>query len=203
MHVGVVQHAFLLGQDERALCGFKTPKYSTTADRTPRARLALAGPDNPRCPKCSEALALSPTPIDEEAQRLDERLPPARMLDEPDLVAPRDGHSPDPAPPAVPADVVGDPSPEAGSGPTSAAKRRTSVRQGARVTVPAGRRSAAVQIPVVARGSAIAAEIDGDAGDLQVEGVTVTRDGFAQVTLDRRATTAVDVQLYFVTRRSD
>src|SRR3954447_2754765 len=66
VHAGLVQHAFVLGQDEQALCGYKTPKYATTADKTARPRLALAGRDNPRCRKCTVALALAPGHVENE-----------------------------------------------------------------------------------------------------------------------------------------
>ena len=71
------------------------------------------------------------------------------------------------------------------------------------MTVPAGRRSVVVRLPTTARGAAIAAEIDGDAGDLQVQVVKMAKDGFAQVTLNRKANTSIDVVLFFVSRRSD
>src|SRR4051794_14354753 len=66
VHVGVVQHAFVLGQDDQAVCGYKTPRYATTGDKTPRPRLALAGRDNPKCRKCSLAVALAPGHLEDE-----------------------------------------------------------------------------------------------------------------------------------------
>ena len=232
VHVGVVQHAFALGQDDRALCGFKTPKYATTGDKTPRPRLALAGRDNPRCRKCTAAVALAPGHVDDEvapeaAAAGSEVSSVEAALDEVELVLPVDGAQED-----VDDDVpAGDPSENGAAQPVEAAvqeaeagsddsegseersdtqtttragaKRRTSVRRGGRVTVPAGRRSVVVRLPSSARGSAIAAEIDGDPDDLHVQVVRMPKDGFAQVTLNRKAHTSIDVVLFFVSRRSD
>jgi hypothetical protein len=237
VHVGVVQHAFVLGQDDRALCGFKTPKYATTGDKTPRPRLALAGRDNPRCRKCTAAVALSPGHVDDELAPESAAAGPAVSFveaapDEVELVLPSDG-----AHEEVGDGVMADGSsedgtiepfdtavaePDAGSEISeasedseaseerpdpqttrAAAKRRTSVRRGGHVTVPAGRRSVVVRLPSSARGSAIAAEIDGDPGDLHVQVVRMPKDGFAQVTLNRKANTSIDVVLFFVSRRSD
>jgi hypothetical protein len=51
LHRGLVQHAFVLGRDHLAICGWETPlKRSFQGPRQPL--LALAGPDNPRCPAC-------------------------------------------------------------------------------------------------------------------------------------------------------
>src|SRR3954468_12172081 len=66
VHVGVIQHAFVLGQDDQAVCGYKTPRYATTGDKTARPRLALAGRDNPRCRKCTAAVALAPGHVENE-----------------------------------------------------------------------------------------------------------------------------------------
>jgi hypothetical protein len=57
VHEGLVQHAFLMGEDDQALCGIRPPRRLSRADRTPRAQLALAGPANPRCEKCEAVLA--------------------------------------------------------------------------------------------------------------------------------------------------
>lgn len=219
-HVGVVQHAFVLGQDDRAVCGFKTPRYPTVADRSSRPRLALAGPDNAKCPRCRAVLASSggtlevlapatepagdgqeplldiqplasvdgdateiPSATDVGAEEARQDDPPGRETNGREDDATRESAEPD-------------------ARLSTTVRRRASVRQGGRVTVPTGRRSVAVQLPSFARGSAIAAEIDGDPGDMQVEAVTVTKDGLAQVTLNARATTPIDVVIYIVGRRS-
>lgn len=64
VHQRLVQHAFPFGDDERAVCGFKPPKRTSRADDEPRPQLALAGPDNPRCPKCLALLLPAAGPAD-------------------------------------------------------------------------------------------------------------------------------------------
>jgi hypothetical protein len=52
-HRGSVQHAFPLGVDVRAICGYEPPKHPTAGGR-PRAALALASDAyNPRCLNCA------------------------------------------------------------------------------------------------------------------------------------------------------
>ena len=53
-HQGVAQHAFEIGSDERAVCGFEPPKRSHGIYKAPRPQLGLpSGRYNPRCKKCA------------------------------------------------------------------------------------------------------------------------------------------------------
>ncbi|MFN8620225.1 MAG: hypothetical protein U0869_05705 [Chloroflexota bacterium] len=59
LHAGLTQHAFALGHDQMALCGWQTPlKRAFLGDRAPL--LSLAGPANPRCPDCAERTVPAP-----------------------------------------------------------------------------------------------------------------------------------------------
>jgi hypothetical protein len=201
-HAKLVQHAFLLGVDERAVCGFKPPRRTSLADASPRPRLALSGTDNPRCPRCaalvgsgygrradgsSAAQSKSGGPGSEIAdtdEATDSALDDAdSFTDVEDLVV------------DVSTDDVGSSQsePEVGG-----AKQRSSVRRGGRITVPPGRRSVIALLPERARGLAVAAEIDGPQRDLRVQSVTVLDDGTARITLNRRSETSVDVYWFVV-----
>lgn len=53
-HQGVAQHAFEIGSDERAVCGFEPPKRTHGTYKAPRPQLGLpSGRYNPRCKKCA------------------------------------------------------------------------------------------------------------------------------------------------------
>ena len=52
-HAGLTQHAFALGQDDRALCGFRPPRRRSPFSPEPRPELAGASSDyNPTCRAC-------------------------------------------------------------------------------------------------------------------------------------------------------
>jgi len=56
-HRGSVQHAYPIGIDARAICGYEPPKYQTAGGPS-RAALALASDAyNPRCLKCSALIS--------------------------------------------------------------------------------------------------------------------------------------------------
>src|SRR6478672_6829800 len=67
VHAGVIQHAFLIGVDYEAICGFKPPLRSGFVAGTKSPQLALPGRDNPRCPKCSARITSVGT-LEEEVQ---------------------------------------------------------------------------------------------------------------------------------------
>jgi hypothetical protein len=57
-HEGVAQHAFEIGSDRRAICGFEPPVRATPG-RSSRPMLALASSVyNPRCRKCSSMVVV-------------------------------------------------------------------------------------------------------------------------------------------------
>ncbi len=58
-HGGLTQHAFEIGNDERAICGFEPPKRASSPTSKPRAQLAVPNSRlNPRCPKCLKLIAV-------------------------------------------------------------------------------------------------------------------------------------------------
>lgn len=63
---GIVGHAFPLGDDARALCGFRTPRRRLI-DGSRRPLLALPGAHNPACPTCAERVAPAAGPLGVEA----------------------------------------------------------------------------------------------------------------------------------------
>ncbi len=251
VHEGLVQHAFLLGEDDQALCGIRPPHRLSRADKTPRPQLALAGPANPRCPKCEAALAAgtigspstfvaqarpeqsavarpdesrpvdgggssapgaaeSPPPADVEAdgQPADDT---ATSEEKADRALPDSGddHEPagaqtDSAPAALSADEQPAAEQPAAEQPAdepvdllvpSHPSRR--VRRGGLITIPAGRQSVLAELPASAHGAAIAAEIDGGAGQVRVQSVALNDDGTLRVTLNQPTVEPIDV-IWFV-----
>ena len=67
VHAGVTQHAFLIGVDYEAICGFKPPLRIGFVAGTKAPQLALPGRDNPRCPKCSARISSVGT-LEEEVE---------------------------------------------------------------------------------------------------------------------------------------
>ena len=68
-HGGLTQHAFEIGNDDRAICGFEPPKRASGPTTKARAQLAMPNPRlNPRCPKCLKLMVPAPSaPVIEEA----------------------------------------------------------------------------------------------------------------------------------------
>jgi hypothetical protein len=222
VHAGVTQHAFLIGVDYEAICGFKPPLRSGFVTGTKSPQLALPGRDNPRCPKCS-ALVSSVGSLEEEAEA-------ALILtstDESDLTVSEsddaltadvaiDGDAPknaldaddvfeDEATDDETVEVLEDEADDAeGEDEASVnardsawAPRRSSARRGGVATVPQGKRSVVVQLPDKLIGSVIAADIDGERGELRVRSVVSDDDGTIRITLNQPAPTPVEV-LWFV-----
>ena len=71
------------------------------------------------------------------------------------------------------------------------------VRRGGLVTVPAGRQSVVAELPENARGAAVAAQVDGDYGDVRVKSVALRDDGRLYITLSERTSEPVEV-IWFV-----
>lgn len=194
-HKGLVQHAFLLGNDDRAICGFQAPKRLTRADRSPRAQLALAGTDNPRCTKCTTLIASATAPEGEESDE-----PAASTMDSAAGMAAADAQPAAPRAPEWSPRTVAPTAESEGDDESSAARpaRRSSVRRGGRITVPVGRRSAVAELPAKARGAAIAAEVERGPSGVRVAGVTINDDGTARISLNRRAISPVEIVWFIV-----
>jgi len=95
-HGGLTQHAFELGNDERAICGFEPPKRASGPTAKPRAQLAVPNPRlNPRCPKCVKLIAV-PVVVVEAAEEAAEDL-----AVEDEAVATDEAMTADEAPPAA------------------------------------------------------------------------------------------------------
>ena len=58
-----MQHAFELGRDEQAICGFTPPRRRSATGTATRPLLATAGPGNPQCRRCRAILERSPAPL--------------------------------------------------------------------------------------------------------------------------------------------
>ncbi|MGZ5367658.1 MAG: hypothetical protein ACXWDB_08010 [Aeromicrobium sp.] len=198
LHSGLIQHAFVLGNDEQAVCGFRPPVSPGFGGRTRVPQLALPGPDNPQCSKCLELLAravraqvnataswpgsesgqVSTDPIDDDALE-------ATVSIEADS-------SPDAA-------GLADEQEETESArDETRPPRRSSVRRAGRITVPQGRRSIVTHLPVKWHGAAITADVDGSIDDLRVQSVRVVDDGTVRITLNQRTSAPVDLVLYLV-----
>ena len=74
-HAGLAQHAFVPGNDERALCGFEPAKRASAPSAKPRPQLATASPRlNPQCNKCVR-LIVRARPVPEPAPPQTESTP--------------------------------------------------------------------------------------------------------------------------------
>jgi len=216
LHAGVTQHAFLIGVDYQAICGFKPALRTGFVAGTKSPQLALPGRDNPRCPKCS-ALITSVGTLEKEAEAEraqvlattddqlendtdDARDPSVDDDDEVDeaVVAAYAEVSDeevelDPETPQTSANGDG----QMGARDAAWAPRRSSARRGGRATIPTGKRSVVVQLPDKLIGSVIAADIEGERGELRVRSVAANDDGTIRITLNQTAPTSTDV-LWFV-----
>ncbi len=64
-HAGLVQHAFALGNDERAVCGYRPPRRRSAFSKAMRVELTAPSPEyNPPCGKCLSRVG--PPPLDGE-----------------------------------------------------------------------------------------------------------------------------------------
>ncbi len=202
LHSGLIQHAFVLGNDEQAVCGFRPPVSTGFGGRTRVPQLALPGPDNPQCSKCVQLLARTvraqvnateswpesePGQVSTEAVD-DETLEAAVSIEadySPDAVESADEHEEAEAEAETARDEARTP-------------RRSSVRRAGRITVPQGRRSIVTHLPAKWHGAAITADVDGSQDDLRVQSVRVADDGTVRITLNQRTSAPVDLVLYLV-----
>jgi hypothetical protein len=219
VHEGLVQHAFVMGNDERALCGAEAPRRLSRADTVPRAQLALPGPANPRCRRCEAVLA-------EAARIITEATPVPQVAPAPSgEAAPAQPSQGGPVADATPRTSTWMPragegsgaerlSPGAGGEPGAHAAEeddeadephvshpRGRVRRGGLVTIPAGRESVVAELPASAHGAAIAAEIDGVAGEVRVQSIELLDEGTLRITLNQETAEPVDVMWYVVSSR--
>jgi len=202
VHAGLVQHAFEIGIDDRAICGFRPPVRVGFDGASRDPELALPNDANPRCPKCVTALAEA-TSAEATAEDAPERAEDAVQADpEPIELSPIDDLGATDVADAGAGieedEPVADDQASSSARDSAWAPRRSSARRGGRTTVPAGRRSAVVQLPDKLRGYAIAANVDGQKGSLRVESVAVGEDGQLRITLNERAATPVDVVWFVV-----
>jgi hypothetical protein len=152
---------------------------------TARPQLALAGRDNPRCTKCGALVSATAQELPSQGEAAPHAMPGVVGGNDP-------GGERHPEPSG---DADEEPADDVDAGP---ARRRSSVRQGGRATVPAGRRSVVTEIPARARGMAIAAQLDGASHGLYVQSVSLVEDGTARITLNQRTEVPVDVVWFTV-----
>lgn len=204
-HKGLTQHAFEFGIDDRAICGFEPPRRPSRIYQDPRPQLALAGTDNPRCPKCAALLERrSAIGVDEATpeQRGEETSAQAagiaqRSLEErPSKFAPREpGWDLRQTVETHGDDDPGAAAPQAERRPTAG---RRSVRRGGIAVVPAGRKSIVIDVPEVTGLAGIVANVEPPVEDLRVATVTLAEGGKVTIGLSRTAPTSVRVAWYLV-----
>jgi hypothetical protein len=203
-HTGLTQHAFEFGIDDRAICGFEPPRRPSRSYRDPRPQLALAGTDNPRCPRCAALLERrSAIGVDELApeQRGGETLAqaagiPHRSLEErPSKFAPREPGWELRQTVETDGDDAGEAAPQAERRTTAG---RRSVRRGGIAVVPAGRKSIVIDVPEVTGLAGIVANVEPPVEDLRVATVTLAEGGKATIGLSRTAPAPVRVAWYLV-----
>jgi hypothetical protein len=187
VHANDVQHAFVIGDDENAICGFAPPRRTSRPGTQSRPQLALPTASNQRCPKCLGLIESSSSD--------------ATIADGDGAADPGAGAISvlaESADDAQVAEVAGDePTPPPGS-----TRARTRARRGGIVTIPAGRRSIVIDdLPPRLRGAAIAAELESEQAALRVESVTTRADGSVLVSLNQRADSAVRVSWFVVSGR--
>ena len=206
LHAGLIQHAFVLGNDERAICGFRPPVRSGFGGGRSVPQLALPGPDNPRCSKCQRLLATvastqvrtGDSPEDPETDSVSAGTSNDKHLEAPVAMDPE--HSPeregDPSSDTL--EAAGRQSEPESTRDDAKTPKRSSVRRAGRVTVPQGRRSIVTRMPAGLHGAVVTADIDGSKGDLRVQSVRVADDGTVRITLNQRTSAPIGLVLYMV-----
>lgn len=204
-HTGVTQHAFELGQDARAICGYGPPQRRSLVGLEPRPQLAVPGPDNPRCPKCSalimrQAVSETPAPrvgvleaIAEEAAQYEAVAPtlPETTSDRPlqlgwDAPPPEYAHEEPKTERAAP------------QRRPRARLRRRSVRRGGTRTIAAARRSLTIRITGQVDGAGVVAHLLDAPDDVRVSSVSFKADGIARINLNKPASVPVTVTWFIV-----
>lgn len=226
-HAGRVQHAFLLGDDSKALCGFRPRRIATTADDGPV--LAVPSPRyNPMCPRCSAVVSQPTGRV--LLPRLEARMPVAISVEERaepepiaiELPAPialaahsatdLDSWMPQPivAQPAaptsatvalVPYDARMTPSVVTVPLPAKHARprsRRRSVRKGGIVTAMPGEASVMIEVPALADGASVVAHVADEIIGARVSAVAIVGNTTVAIELDSPVTSATDVAWFIV-----
>jgi hypothetical protein len=201
-HSGLVQHAFVLGADEQAICGFRPPVSVGFDGRVRVPQLALPGPDNPQCSKCLQLLARSgPAQVmpTESFPGVEPSRASAEVIDDDALEAAVSIQA-EPALDAVQSAEEEDEEEEEAESARDETRtpRRSSVRRAGRIMVPQGRRSVVTVLPAKWHGSAITAEVVGSTEDVRVQSIRVADDGAVRITLNQRTSAPVELVLYLV-----
>ncbi|MDP8904233.1 MAG: hypothetical protein M3N29_02755 [Chloroflexota bacterium] len=203
-HAGALAHAFEIGNDERALCGFEPPKRAHATYRTPRAQLALpSAKHNPRCRKCAASVTAAFSNEEEAAEA--EATESVEPSDDADSRTAVEGAR-IPAR-SQPVGLVGRPgatrsSPSPAAPPTSVsapAEPLALVRRGhwqGTVTVPPGDRSIEVTAPDVPGSDLVARVVEGPEGIAVVEAVLAS--GRAELVLNGAASEPVTIAWFVV-----
>src|SRR3954447_5402146 len=210
IHAKLVQHAFELGVDERAICGFRPPVRVGFDGTSRHPPLAIPGPENPRCPSCVSLLGLAVTPESEAispvllatAEGGDGDDPGDGVSEEGEI---QDGEDAEVAPleetseVAESFDAADEPADvDANARDSTWAPRRSSARRGGRVTVPPGRRTIVASVPDRLRGLAVAANVEDPKSPVRVQSVAVGENGEITITLNQRAVAPVEVVWFVV-----
>jgi hypothetical protein len=198
LHTGLVQHAFVLGTDEQAVCGFRPPQSAGFGGRTRVPQLALPGVDNPRCSKCVRLIAETApaAPVAPESPRAAESDHESTEAGEDDALEAAVSIEADASPDAV--DSADEHEDTDSARDETRAPRRSSVRRAGRITVPPGRRSVVTNLPPKWQGAAITADVVGSPDELRVQSIRVGDDGTVRITLNQRTTAPVELVLYLV-----
>jgi hypothetical protein len=191
-HLGLTQHAFEAGIDDRAICGFEPPRRPSGRQRIPRPQLALAGTDNPQCPRC--VALIERRHVVDDAETATQQVGDEVSI-QPGEVAPRESGWEPRQPVEAEAEYHEPGGPQPGRRHTA---RRRSVRRGGIVIVKAGHRSAVVDVPPVGGLSGMVAVVEPPLKDVRVASVTLADEGKARITLNRAAPAPVSVTWYLV-----
>src|SRR5688572_8511526 len=158
-HKGLTQHAFEFGIDERAICGFEPPRRPSRNYRDPRPQLALAGTDNPRCPKCAALLgrrgAVAADEVATEQRDAEDTSAQAvgiaerALAERPSKFAPREPGWDLRQTVEVNGETNGDEPEDTAPQAERRPAGRRSVRRGGIAVVPAGRKSIVIDFPEV------------------------------------------------------
>lgn len=191
-HAGLTQHAFELGDDDRAICGFEPSKRG--ASPTAKARAQLATPSarlNPRCAKCEKLMAhsahtvppvlvaLEAVPMAAPPEVLPKTIPQAAP-ETPSRAALK--KPPPPAPPPPAAATPADPRTESWEGTA---------------TFRAGESLAMVRPPSQPGLGVVASVVSGPSGT-RVASVDINADGLAVISLSEAAGGPVTVAWFAV-----
>ena len=174
-HAGIPQHAFLLHDENEAICGYRPPRRRNMFSRRVQVELVLPSVDyNPPCLRCLEIAGepMAPRhaiPVPVESDRATQDAPAPRGSATVAIIA-------DPEPVARP---------RARERVVRPAVVRPTVRFGGTTGVKAGRDSVSVRVRDLGNGTAVVADVaDGPRG-VRVMAVTMIGGGRARIVLNR------------------